>query len=81
MIGVVGFVGLIVPYLLRPWFGAEPSRLLLPSLLGGAILTLVADALVRLAPGGSELRLGVAMAMIGTPFFLALLWRYRRELG
>jgi len=79
--GVVGFVGLIVPHLLRPWFGAEPSRLLLPSLLGGTMLTLVADALVRLAPGGSELRLGVAMALIGTPFFLALLWRYRRGLG
>jgi iron complex transport system permease protein len=79
--GVVGFVGLIVPHLVRPLFGAEPSRLLLPSLLGGAALTLVADGLVRLAPGGSELRLGVAMALIGTPFFFALLLRYRRELS
>ncbi|HEY1124271.1 MAG TPA: iron ABC transporter permease [Sphingobium sp.] len=79
--GIVGFVGLIVPHLMRPMFGAEPCRLLLPSLLGGAMLTLVADGLVRLAPGGSELRLGVAMAIIGTPFFFALLLRYRRELG
>jgi iron complex transport system permease protein len=79
--GVVGFVGLVVPHLLRPLFGAQPSRLLLPSLLGGALLVLLADALVRLAPGGSELRLGVAMALIGGPFFLALLIRLRGELG
>lgn len=79
--GVVGFVGLIVPHLLRPFFGAEPSRLLLPSMLGGAILVLVADALVRLVPGAGELRLGVAMALIGAPFFFALLFRYRRDLA
>jgi iron complex transport system permease protein len=79
--GVVGFVGLIVPHVLRPWFGAEPSRLLLPSMLGGALLTLLADSLVRLNPGAGELRLGVAMALIGTPFFFALLLRHRRELG
>lgn len=79
--GVVGFVGLIVPHMLRPWFGAAPSRLLVPSLFGGALLTLLADGIVRLVPGGSELRLGVAMALIGTPFFFALLLRYRRELA
>jgi iron complex transport system permease protein len=79
--GIVGFVGLIVPHLLRPLFGAEPSRLLLPSALGGALLVLVADSLVRLVPGAGELRLGVAMALIGAPFFFALLVRYRRELA
>lgn len=73
--GVVGFVGLIVPHVLRPMFGARPSALLLPSALGGAALTLAADALVRLAPGAGEVRLGVAMAMIGAPFFLVLLLR------
>jgi len=79
--GIVGFVGLIVPHMLRPWFGAEPSRLLVPSALGGALLVLVADSLVRLTPGAGELRLGVAMALIGAPFFFALLVRYRRELA
>jgi len=79
--GVVGFVGLIVPHMLRPVFGAEPSRLLLPSALGGALLVLVADSLVRIVPGAGELRLGVAMALIGAPFFFALLLRYRRELA
>ncbi|MBB5987052.1 FecCD family ABC transporter permease [Sphingobium lignivorans] len=78
--GIVGFVGLMVPHMLRPFFGAEPSRLLLPSALGGALLVLVADSLVRLTPGAGELRLGVAMALIGAPFFFALLARYRREL-
>ncbi len=75
--GVVGFVGLIVPHLLRPLFGARPSALLLPSALGGAVLTLVADSLCRLIPGAGEVRLGVAMAMIGGPFFLWLLLKGR----
>ena len=46
--------------------------------LGGAILTLVADSFVRLLPGPSEVRLGIAMAVLGAPFFLLLLLRYRR---
>ena len=73
--GAIGFVGLIVPHLLRPWLGARPGALLLPSALGGATLLLVADSLVRLLPGGSELKLGVATALIGAPFFLWLLVR------
>ena len=73
--GVVGFVGLVVPHLLRPVFGHRPSALLLPSALGGAALVLVADSLCRLAPGAGEIRLGVAMALIGAPFFLMLLLR------
>ena len=75
--GVVGFVGLIVPHLLRPWFGERPSALLLPSTLGGAALLLAADSLVRLAPGANEVKLGVAMAMIGAPFFFWLLLRHK----
>jgi iron complex transport system permease protein len=71
--GVVGFVGLVVPHLLRPLTGARPSALLIPSTLGGAALVLAADTLCRLAPGAGEVRLGVAMALIGAPFFLALL--------
>lgn len=75
--GVVGFVGLIVPHLLRRAVGARPSALLWPSALGGAALVLAADSVVRLTPGAGEVRLGVAMAMIGAPFFFALLRRGR----
>ena len=77
--GVVGFVGLIVPHLMRPLTGARPSALLLPSALGGAALVLAADSLVRLGPGATEIRLGVAMALLGTPFFFFLLLRMRRS--
>jgi iron complex transport system permease protein len=76
--GVVGFVGLIVPHLIRAIYGEQPSKILLPSALGGAILTLAADSLVRLVPGPSEVRLGIAMAVLGAPFFLLLLLRYRK---
>ncbi|HVI99396.1 MAG TPA: iron ABC transporter permease [Sphingomonas sp.] len=76
--GVVGFVGLVVPHLLRPIFGHRPAALLLPSALGGAALVLAADSLCRLAPGPGEVRLGVAMALIGAPFFLALLLKERK---
>lgn len=77
--GVVGFVGLIVPHLIRAIYGEQPSKILLPSALGGAILTLTADSLVRLLPGPDEIRLGIAMAVLGAPFFLLLLLRYRKD--
>lgn len=79
--GIVGFVGLIVPHLLRPFIGARPSRLLIPSALAGACLVLAADIIVRLTPASSEVRLGVAMAIIGGPFFLGLLVVMRRRLA
>lgn len=75
--GVVGFVGLIVPHLVRSFVGERPSSILIPSALGGAALTLLADSLVRLAPGTSELRLGIAMSALGAPFFFLLLARIR----
>ena len=78
--GVVGFVGLVVPHLLRPVVGHQPSRLLLPSALGGAALTLAADSAVRLWWSGPELRLGVVTTLVGAPFFFALLLRTRRAL-
>lgn len=71
--GAIGFVGLVVPHLLRPLVGHRPGRLLLVSGLAGAALTLGADILVRVIPTRPELKLGVVTALIGAPFFLALL--------
>jgi iron complex transport system permease protein len=65
---------------LRPLVGHVPSRLLTASLLGGAALLLAADLAVRLLTPAGELRLGVVTALIGTPFFLWLVSRTRREL-
>ena len=79
--GVVSFVGLIVPHLLRPLVGAQPSRLLLPSALGGAVLVLAADIMVRLTPAAVEVSLGVAMTLLGGPFFFALLVSLRRRMA
>ena len=78
--GAIGFVGLIVPHLLRPVVGSKPSRLLLPSALAGASLVLAADIAVRLIAPGRDLKLGVLTAIVGAPFFLYLVIRYRRTL-
>jgi len=72
--GVVGFVGLLVPHLLRLAFGPDHRRLLPLSMLGGAALVLLCDLPTRFLPGG--LRLGVMTALLGGPF---LLWMLRRQ--
>jgi iron complex transport system permease protein len=77
--GIISFVGLMVPHMVRPLVGGKPSAILLPSALGGALLVLVADSLVRIAPVVSELRLAIAMAMLGGPFFLFMLVRMHRQ--
>ena len=78
--GAIGFVGLVVPHLLRPLVGHKPSALLPASALGGALLILLADVAVRLLTPGRELKLGVLTALIGAPFFLVLVLRLRRQL-
>jgi iron complex transport system permease protein len=78
--GGLGFVGLVVPHLLRPLVGHTPSRLLLASALGGGSLLLAADILVRVLIVGTELKLGVVTAIIGAPFFLWLILKARTEL-
>lgn len=77
--GAIGFVGLVVPHLLRPLVGHRPGRLLLVSGLGGAILVLGADTALRLLPLRPELKLGVVTALIGAPFLFHLVYRLRRE--
>jgi len=73
--GLIGFVGLVVPHLLRLLAGPD-HRLLLPaSLLGGASLLLLADTLARMLLTPAELPLGIVTALLGAPFFLYLLIR------
>ncbi len=79
--GGIGFVGLIVPHLLRPLVQQRPSLLLGASALGGAVLLLAADIAARVLTPGTELKLGVVTALIGAPFFLLLLVRLRNSLS
>ncbi|MCB2060500.1 MAG: iron ABC transporter permease [Novosphingobium sp.] len=80
--GIISFVGLIVPHLVRPLTDRRPSSLIVPSALAGALLLLVADSACRILPlAGGELRLGIALSLIGAPFFLHLLLKMRRGLA
>ncbi len=76
--GAIGFVGLIVPHLIRPLTDRSPSAVLLPSALGGAALLTFADVAVRVIPTSNELKLGVVTAFLGVPVFLVHLMRERR---
>jgi iron complex transport system permease protein len=76
--GAIGFIGLVAPHLVRPLVGHQPSRVLLPAALAGALLLLIADVATRLIPIGSELKLGVVTSLIGTPFFFWLVVRLRK---
>jgi iron complex transport system permease protein len=77
--GAIGFVGLVVPHLLRPFVGARPGALLWASALGGAAMLLAADILVRVILPSRDLKLGVVTALVGAPLFLHLIYRTRRE--
>jgi iron complex transport system permease protein len=67
--GVIGFVGVAAPHLVRALAGHDPARLLLPSALAGGALLVCADVAVRLLPTDTELKLGVAAALLGGPVF------------
>jgi iron complex transport system permease protein len=73
--GVIGFVGLVAPHLIRPYCGHMPSRCLLPSAFLGAILLVLADTVIRAIPTLMELKLGVLTAFLGVPLLLLLLRR------
>jgi iron complex transport system permease protein len=76
--GAVGFIGLLAPHLVRPFVGHQPSRVLLPAALFGAILLLLADVATRVIPTPQEIKLGVLTSLAGTPFFFWLVMRLRR---
>ena len=76
--GTVPFIGLVGPHLVRPFVGYQPSRVLLPAALAGAVLLLGADVATRLIRFGPEMKLGVFTALLGTPFFFWLVIRLRK---
>ena len=79
--GAVGFVGLVVPHILRRFAHGRPSTLLWASALGGAAMVLAADLTTRLILPERDLKLGVVMALIGAPLFLHLIYKTRREIA
>ncbi|MDG1773098.1 MAG: iron ABC transporter permease [Oceanicoccus sp.] len=78
--GNIGFVGLLVPHILRPLVGYEPGRLLAASAFGGALMVLIADIAVQTISPDQELKLGVVTALVGGPFFLYLIIKTRNTL-
>ena len=76
--GTIGFIGLVVPHLIRPFTDRSPSAILIPSAIGGAVLLTLADIAVRLIPSSNELKLGVVTAFLGVPVFMIHLLRARR---
>ena len=77
--GAIGFIGLVVPHILRGFVGARPGRLLWASAMGGAVMLLAADIAVRVILPTRDLKLGVLTALVGAPLFLHLIYRTRRD--
>jgi iron complex transport system permease protein len=80
-VGIISFVGLVVPHLMRMLLGPAHRALLVSSAFGGALLIVVADLLARTLIGGAELPIGLLTSLVGGPFFFVLLWRQRRASG
>jgi iron complex transport system permease protein len=78
--GAIGFVGLVAPIFARRLTRGHPGRAIVPAALIGGVLLLAADLVVRMAPLGRTLPIGVVTAMLGAPFFLFLVLRMRRSL-
>jgi iron complex transport system permease protein len=76
--GVIGFVGLVAPHLVRASVRGDPGRVLTPSALAGGLVLVVADLMTRITPTDQELKLGVFTALVGAPLFALIAWRAAR---
>ena len=76
--GVIGFIGLVVPHLIRMWLGPDHRALVPGSLLAGAILLLLAATLARTVAAPAEMPVGLLTSMLGAPWFLWLIFRQQR---
>lgn len=70
--GMIGFVGLVAPHMVRAFVGHDAGRTLLPAALAGALLLVVGDVIIRVWPWGNELHLGTLAALVGAPLFLLI---------
>jgi iron complex transport system permease protein len=80
-VGIIAFVGLVVPHVVRMLLGPQHRALIVASAFGGAVLMLAADLLARTIVPGAELPIGMLTSLVGGPFFFFLLWRQRRRSG
>jgi iron complex transport system permease protein len=80
-VGIIAFVGLVVPHVIRMLLGPRHRSLIVFSAFGGAVLMLAADLLARTIVSGAELPIGMLTSLVGGPFFFFLLWRQRRRSG
>lgn len=78
--GIIGFVGLVVPHIVRIWWGVDYRRLIPLSIIGGASVLLFADVLARIIMSPQELPVGIVTALAGAPFFLWVL-RHAKNQG
>lgn len=76
--GAISFIGLMAPHIVRPFVGHQPSRVLVPSAMFGAILLVFADVATKVIPTSQEVKLGVLTSMLGTPFFFWLVAKLRK---
>jgi len=77
--GIIGFIGLIVPHLMRLWFGADYRRLIPLSIIGGASALLISDIIARIVLAPQEIPVGIITALVGAPFFLWVLRRSKNQ--
>ena len=77
--GIIGFVGLVVPHIVRIWWGVDYRRLIPLSIIGGASVLLFADVLARIVLAPQELPVGIVTALAGAPFFLWILRRAKNQ--
>ena len=77
--GIIGFVGLVVPHIVRIWWGVDYRRLIPLSIIGGASVLLFADVLARIVLAPQELPVGIVTALAGAPFFLWVLRRAKNQ--
>lgn len=75
--GVIGFIGLVVPHLMRMWLGSDHRAVIPGSVLTGAFLLLIADTLARTAVAPAEMPVGLLTSILGAPWFLWLIFRQR----